>query len=68
MRSGSGLALVFGGLFGTESGAGMGLLIALCGLLAALVAVGGYFVPAIREAEDRLPDYDQRPAEQPSPA
>ncbi len=65
MRSGRGLALVFGGLFGTGPGSGMGLLIALSGILAAAVALGGYLVPAIRDAEDRLPDYDHRPAEEP---
>ena len=68
MRSGGGLAQVFGGLFGTGPGSGMGLLIALCGVLASAVALGGYLVPAIRDAEDRLPDHDRRPAEEPSPA
>jgi len=39
----------------------MGLMIALCGVLAVAVSAGGYLVPAIRDAEERLPDYDSRP-------
>ncbi len=61
MRSGGRLAPVFGGLFGTGPGSGMGLMIALCGVLAVAVSAGGYLVPAIRDAEERLPDYDSRP-------
>ena len=61
MKSGGPLAQTFGGLFGTGPGAGMGLLIALCGFLASLVGVSGYFVSAIRNAETRLPDYGVAP-------
>jgi MFS transporter, DHA3 family, macrolide efflux protein len=57
MQSGGPLAQTFGGLFGTGPGAGMGLLIAVCGILASLVGVSGYFISAIRNAETRLPDY-----------
>jgi DHA3 family macrolide efflux protein-like MFS transporter len=59
MTSQTGLASVFGGLFGTEPGSGMGLLISLCGVGAALVGLSGYLFPAVRNAEDRLPDYDE---------
>jgi MFS family permease len=59
MRSGGGLAAVFGGLFGTGPGAGMGLLLCFAGLTAALVGVSGYFIRPIREAERLLPDHDQ---------
>jgi hypothetical protein len=50
---------MFGGLVGHGPGAGMGLLTIFCGLAAALIGLGGYFVPAIRNAEDILPDYEQ---------
>jgi DHA3 family macrolide efflux protein-like MFS transporter len=59
MKGQTGLASVFGGLFGTGAGAGMGLLITFCGLGAALVGLSGYFIPAIRNAEKILPDHDQ---------
>ncbi len=54
----SAMASIFGGLVGTGPGAGMGLLLVFCGLSAALVGLSGYFVPAIRNAEDILPDHD----------
>ncbi len=59
MQSGGPLAQAFGGMFGTGPGAGMGLLIAACGLLASMVGVTGYFIAAIRNAETILPDYGQ---------
>ncbi len=61
MRSESGLASLFGWLVGTGPGAGMGLLMVICGLGAMLVPVVSYFVPAIRNAEMLLPDHDQAP-------
>ena len=57
MKSGGALAQTFGGIFGTGPGSGMGLLIAICGVLASMVGVSGYFISAIRNAETRLPDY-----------
>ncbi len=59
MRSESGLASLFGWLVGTGPGAGMGLLIVMCSLLGVLVPVIAYFIPAIRNAETILPDYEQ---------
>jgi DHA3 family macrolide efflux protein-like MFS transporter len=59
MKAQTGLSSIFGGIFGTSAGAGMGLLITFCGLAAALVGLSGYFFPAIRNAEDILPDHDQ---------
>ncbi len=64
----SGLASLFGPLFGTGPGTGMSLLISLCGVMCILVAVTGYFVPAIRRADSMLPDHDEAPAAQAVPA
>jgi hypothetical protein len=58
------LAQVFGGLFGTGPGAGMGLLLASTGLITAFMAAIAYFIPVIRNAETVLPDY--KPAEAPT--
>ena len=57
MRTGGTLTGAFGWLVGTGPGAGVGLMFVFCGILAALVGLGGYTVPAIRRAEDILPDY-----------
>ncbi|HEY3312119.1 MAG TPA: MFS transporter [Anaerolineales bacterium] len=59
MRSNGALASPFGGLTGTGPGAGMGLLMVLCGIIGVIVALGGYLVPPIRRAEELLPDFDQ---------
>ncbi|MFZ5923155.1 MAG: MFS transporter [Chloroflexota bacterium] len=64
------LASTFGWLVGTGPGAGMGLLFVFCGVGASLIGFSGLFVPAIRYAEEALPDHDQlaRAEAQPSPA
>jgi hypothetical protein len=59
MKTQTSLARIFGGLFSTGPGAGMGLLISFCGLATILVGLSGYFIPAIRNVEDILPDHDQ---------
>lgn len=59
MRGDTAMATLFGPLVGTGPGAGMGLIMVLCGLLSLLVPVIGYFIPAIRNAESILPDHDQ---------
>jgi hypothetical protein len=59
MQNQSALARTFGGLLGTGPGSGMGLLMVFCGLAGILVGLSGYFIPAIRNAESLLPDYDQ---------
>ena len=61
MRVTSSLSETFGWLVGIGPGAGMGLLIFLCGLGGALVGLVGYFVPAIHNAENILPDHDVLP-------
>ena len=57
MARGGSLAGSLGWLVGTGSGAGIGLLHVLTGLLIALAGAGAYLFPAIRDAEDRLPDH-----------
>ena len=53
------MAAIFGPLVGTGPGAGMGLIMVLCGLLGLMVPVIAFFIPAIRNAESILPDHDQ---------
>ncbi|HEX7541434.1 MAG TPA: MFS transporter [Anaerolineales bacterium] len=60
MKSQTALSRIFGPLFGTGSGAGMGLLISLCGIGAVLTAMVGYSMPFIRHVEDSVPDHDQK--------
>ncbi len=59
MTSQTVLSSTFGGLVGTGPGSGMGLLLTFSGIAAGLVGLSGYFIPAIRNAEDLLPDHDQ---------
>ena len=61
MQTGNSFSQAFDGLVGTGPGAGMGLLTVFCCLTCALVGLGGYFYPAIRNLEDVLPDHDQLP-------
>lgn len=58
MQPGGALAETFGWLVGIGPGAGMGLMFVLAGLVGALVGLGGYLFPAVRQAEDLLPDHD----------
>ena len=59
MQANTALSHLFGGLFGTGPGAGMGLLLFFAGLMAALVGLSGYFIHPVRVVEDVLPDHDQ---------
>ena len=61
-----GLPATLSGLVGTGPGAGMGVLMILCGLAAALVGIIGYFIPAIYQAETLLPDYDTQVMAEPA--
>jgi DHA3 family macrolide efflux protein-like MFS transporter len=58
MRDSGALAGTFGWLTGVGPGAGMSLLFILAGMVVAMVGLGGYLFPAIRNAEDILPDHD----------
>ncbi len=51
------LAPVFGGLVGTGAGAGMALMFLIFGALGVVIGLGGYLFPAVRNAEDILPDH-----------
>jgi MFS family permease len=61
MQSEGVLAAVFGDLVGTEPGSGMALMLVFTGIAGALVGIGGYLVPAVRNVEDILPDFDAAP-------
>lgn len=52
------LARTFAPLVGSGPGAGMALMIVGAGLLSAVVGVGGFFFPAVRNAETLIPDHD----------
>lgn len=58
MVAGGRLANIFGWLVGTGPGAGMGLMFVFAGVLGALVGAGGYLFPAVRNAEEILPDHE----------
>lgn len=58
MRDGQPGAQMFGGLVGTGSGAGIGLVFVVVGVLGVVVAAVGFATPSIRRIETLLPDYD----------
>jgi hypothetical protein len=58
MKSSTFVAAVFGPVFGTSSGSGMSLLIFFCGIAITITGIAAFFFPAIRNAEDILPDHD----------
>jgi MFS family permease len=60
MQADTWLARVFGPLVGTGPGSGMAVQFVVTGVLyIAVVALVFFFVPAVRNLEDRLPDHDQ---------
>jgi hypothetical protein len=68
MNKGGALTGLFGGLVGVGPGAGMALIIIVSALGAAGVAFAAYFVPAIRNVEDLLPDHDTQTSALPAGA
>ena len=58
MQIESTLSITFSRLVGTGPGAGMGLLMVFCGIAVTLVGMTAYFIPAIRNADQLLPDHD----------
>ncbi len=58
MRAGGGLAGVFGGLVGTQPGAGIALAFLVCGGLGVLLALGASLTPLVRQVEVALPDHE----------
>jgi len=62
MRPGGVLAPIFGAVVGTGRGAGMALMMVLFGMLGAGIGLAGYLFPAIRNAEEILPDHIAAPA------
>jgi MFS transporter, DHA3 family, macrolide efflux protein len=57
MPSGA-LADTFGWLVGIGPGAGMGVMFLCTALLGFIMSISGYFIPAVRNVEVELPDYD----------
>ena len=66
MRAPGGLSSAFGWLVPAGSGAGMGLLVFFGSLGGILAGLAGYFIHAIRNAEDILPDHDAIPLVEPA--
>jgi MFS family permease len=58
LAEGGALVPAFGWLVGTGTGAGMALQFIGSGVLVALTALAGYLFPAIRDAEEILPDHE----------
>jgi len=59
MQPGGSLTSVFGSLVGVGPGAGMSLIFVFMGVGATLVGMVGSLIPAVRDAEDLLPDHGQ---------
>lgn len=62
MKPGGNLAAIFGGMFGSGSGAGMALLYVICALGMLSVGLVGYAFPLLRDVEDIVPDHDAKAA------
>lgn len=62
MKPDGNLAAIFGGMFGSGSGAGMALLYVICSLGMLSVGLVGYAFPLLRDVEDIVPDHDAKAA------
>ncbi|WP_414562382.1 MULTISPECIES: hypothetical protein [unclassified Anabaena] len=58
MSTGGSLFAVFGGLFGTGTGAGIALLYVMCAVCMLLVGLSGFSVPQLWDVEKIVPDHD----------
>jgi MFS transporter, DHA3 family, macrolide efflux protein len=68
MRTENAFSTMFSGLVGTGPGAGMSLLMVFSGVLITLIGLAAYFIPAIRNADNLLPDHDMLAKAEPEPA
>jgi MFS family permease len=59
MASNTWLSNSFGGLVGTGPGSGMGLQYIFSGVSWIVICIVAWFIPAIRNVEEALPDHDQ---------
>lgn len=57
MMPGGALVDVFSGFSGVGPGAGMGVMFVIFGAFGVAVGLGGYLFPAVRDAENLLPDH-----------
>lgn len=62
MQAGNWGAEVFGRFVGTGTGAGMGLMMILAGVVGVILGLSGFIVPSIRNLETLIPDCDPEPA------
>jgi DHA3 family macrolide efflux protein-like MFS transporter len=67
MQPGGILFKLFGGWLGIGPGAGMGLLMAIWGLIGACACLVGYLLPVVRDVEVMIPDHDSALAPATSP-
>jgi hypothetical protein len=58
MASNGWINWIFGWLVGSGPGTGMAVIFVVTGLLGMFGGLAGYFFPAVRNAEDILPDHD----------
>jgi len=65
MQPGGTLSEMLGGWLGTGAGAGMALLVVVLGLVGVCACLGAYLLPAVRDVEVTIPDYDSALAQVP---
>lgn len=68
MQTGGALQAWLGGLLGSGTGTGIATIFLLTAVLGAGAGLAGYLFPAIRDAEELLPDHDRETAPTASPA
>ncbi len=68
MQSGGWFSSTFGWMVGTGPGSGMSLMMVFSGVLCVFTVLMCYWMPAVRNMEDILPDHDQLLKAEPEPA